>query len=140
MLLQASPHLWAEAFINVNSICYVWIKTLADRIESSWWHMTINNGTTRWALQGVANLSQAIKALKVEFEDLKWELLSFWQVMSEHVPNVPLYGTNTTSRPALEVLFHAILFTRAAKFSSAKNLLQDMGGHWLQHMPDCQLL
>ena len=54
---------------------------------------------------------------------------------TRNVPNVPLYGTNTTSRPALEVLFHAILFTRMAKFSSAKNLLQDIGGHWLQQMP-----
>ena len=72
--------LLVEAFINVNSICHARIKPLADRIESSWWHMTINNGTIRWASQGVANLSPAIKASKVEFEDLKRrELFSFWQ-------------------------------------------------------------
>lgn len=127
--------LWKEAFININSICLAWIKVIVEKMESSLWQMRIDNFTSRFSALGKANFASAVKSLKAEYKSLRHDLGDFWHTMDKYVQNVPQYARWTTSRPAIEILFNAILLTRAAQSDSPKSALESMGGHWLHSSP-----
>ena len=127
--------LWKEAFLNINSICYKWIKILLDRMESSLWHMRSSGQISRYKMPGVVHFASTITTLKRRYTNLDAALSTFYLELSEFFEDVPQYGNKTTSRPPIEILFNAILLTRRAGSASNRDALASMARHWLDNAP-----
>ena len=135
LAVSGVTQLWREAFLNINSIAYKWIKLLLNKMENSLWHIRYSGQLSRYSQPGIARFSIAIDTLKQRYDALCEAVLTLWIGLNEVVKNVPQYGNTTTARPPIEILFNAILLTRASPSPSARHTLASMGSHWLQNFP-----